>query len=242
MAVERWRVPLLGIVMVLMDKIGLEEGVTVERLSKPLHRSVLRILRSAESAVRRLIFVAARNIVLEPRPKGPPRPRAKVLNKAKATTAGEAKGEAKRRPSFKLFDPSKRQGRRFKKRRRGPEFRITFFDDDPRRMWERFFAKPQPAPVPEVEETVEDDTVNAGPLIRRLMAIVDALQDIERQAKRLALWRAEPVEDGRPERWSPFRVGRPPGYRQRPIHEVDAILKECDWLARNVMPPLDDTS
>ena len=24
--------------------------------------------------------------------------------------------------------------------------------------------------------------------------------------------------------------------------EVEEILKECDWLARNVMPPLDDTS
>jgi hypothetical protein len=39
-----------------------------------------------------------------------------------------------------------------------------------------------------------------------------------------------------------LRSGRPPGFRQRNKHEVDEILKECDWLARNVEPPLDDTS
>jgi hypothetical protein len=39
-----------------------------------------------------------------------------------------------------------------------------------------------------------------------------------------------------------LRAGRPPGFRQRSIHEVDDILKECDWLARLGNPPLDDTS
>ncbi|MBL8893573.1 MAG: hypothetical protein JNJ53_03165, partial [Rhizobiales bacterium] len=66
--------------------------------------------------------------------------------------------------------------------------------------------------------------------------------DIPRQAMRLARWQARPKEERRPERWSPLRPGRPPGFRKRSIHEVDDILKECDWLARNVMPPLDDTS
>ena len=33
--------------------------------------------------------------------------------------------------------------------------------------------------------------------------------------------------------------GSPPGFRKRPIHEVDEILKECHWLARNVEPQLD---
>jgi hypothetical protein len=36
-----------------------------------------------------------------------------------------------------------------------------------------------------------------------------------------------------------LRAGRPPGFRKRPIHEVDEILKECHWLARNVLPALD---
>ena len=54
-AIERWRLPLLGIIAGLFAMIGLAEGVTIERLSKPLYREVLQILRAAESAVRRLI-------------------------------------------------------------------------------------------------------------------------------------------------------------------------------------------
>ena len=98
-----------------------------------------------------------------------------------------------------------------------------------------------PAPVPAapvVEEKVDDGTVNARPLIRRLLAVTDALRDIPRQALRLARWQARPKEERRPERWSPLRVGRPPGFRKRPRHEVDEILKECHWLARQV-PTLD---
>jgi hypothetical protein len=90
-----------------------------------------------------------------------------------------------------------------------------------------------------VEERVDDGTVSAVHLVRRLIAVMDALQDIPRQAMRLALWQARPKEERRPERWSPLRPGRPPGYRQRNIHEVDEILKECHWLARNAEPELD---
>ena len=59
--IERWRVPLLGIILKLFAEIGLAEGGTVERLSKPLHRLILSQLRTAESAVRRLIIAAARD-------------------------------------------------------------------------------------------------------------------------------------------------------------------------------------
>ena len=38
----------------------------------------------------------------------------------------------------------------------------------------------------------------------------------------------------------PLRSGHPPGYRRKPIHEVDEILTECDWLAWEAMKP--DTS
>ena len=39
---------------------------------------------------------------------------------------------------------------------------------------------------------------------------------------------------------SPLRPGRPPGYRRKPIHEVDEVLIECDGLACEAMKP--DTS
>ena len=55
-AIEQYRVSLLGHVMALFAMIGLTEGMTLQRIPKPLHRAVLLILRTAESAARRLIM------------------------------------------------------------------------------------------------------------------------------------------------------------------------------------------
>ena len=233
-AIERHRLPLLGLVRALCAEIGLTEGCTVERVPKPVHRYVLRILRTAESAVRRLIVAAARNIVVEPQERRPSKPRSRPANKPKAD--GEAKPKRKRRPLFNLFDALKRFGRRFRKKRRGPEPHVHSI--------ESFFRQKEAeiAAAQAKQKVVDDGMVNAAPLIRRLMACADALTDIPRHALRLAQWQARPKEERRPERWSPLRPGRPPGYRRRAIHEVDEILKECDWLARLGHPELDDTS
>ena len=230
-AIERHRLPLLGLVRALCAEIGLTEGGTVERVSKPVHRYVLRILRTAESAVRRLIVAAARNIVVEPREPRPAKPRSKPANKPKAE--GEEKPKRKRRPLFNLFDTLKRFGRRFRKKRRGPEPHVHSI--------ESFFRQKEAeiAAAQAKQKVVDDGMVNAAPLIRRLMACADALTDIPGQAMRLAQWQARPKEERRPERWSPLRPGRPPGFRRRNIYEVDEILKECDWLARLGQPSLD---
>ena len=235
-AIERHRLPLLGLVRALCAEIGLTEGGTVERVPKPVHRYVLRILRTAESAVRRLIVAAARNIVVEPREPRPAKPRQKSSPKPKPKPDGEAKPRRKRRPLFNLFDTLKRFGRRFRKKRRGPEPHVHSI--------ESFFRQKEAeiAAAQARQKVVDDGMVNAAPLIRRLMACADALTDIPGQAMRLAQWQARPKEERRPERWSPLRPGRPPGYRRRAIHEVDEILKECDWLARLGHPELDDTS
>ena len=117
-AIERHREPLLRIVVGLFAMIGLTENGAIERLSRPLYRLVLGILRPAESAVRRLIIVAARDIVVEPRPKRP-FPTGRVI-------ARKGKGQSKRGASFKLFDPRKRNdgvyGRRHKGRKSNPVF------------------------------------------------------------------------------------------------------------------------
>jgi len=237
-AIDRHRVPLIGHVAELFVKIGLTEGATIERVPKPVYRSVLRILRAAESAVRRLIIAAARNIVVEPREPRPSRPRQKPSNRPKAD--GDAKPKRKRGIFFKLFDPLKRYGRRFKKIRRA-EPRARFIDYDPREAFlRRFYGPPPavPAPAPQNADPTDDGTVNAGPLVRRLLAIKDALEDIPRQAMRLARWQAQALEDRRPQRHSPLRAGQPPGWRSRPTHEVHEILKECHWLVRQ-LPALD---
>src|SRR5688500_6774389 len=92
-AIERHRQPQLGIVAALDALIGLGEGGRVELLSWPLYRAVLAVLRPAESAVRRLIVVAARGLEMKPRL---PRP-------APAGLAIAGKGQGRR--CFQLFDP-----------------------------------------------------------------------------------------------------------------------------------------
>ena len=107
-AIERWRVPLLGHVVKLFAEIGLTEGGTVERVPKPVYRYVLGILRTAESAVRRLIVAAARDIVVEYKPRRPASAKPKDSGKDKGQADVEAKPKRKRRPLFRLFDPLKR--------------------------------------------------------------------------------------------------------------------------------------
>ena len=69
------------------------------------------------------------------------------------------------------------------------------------------------------------------------VAIKGALENLPRQAKRLARWQARPMEARRPRLATPLRPGRPPGHRKRQTHEVDEILKECHWLALNLPVP-----
>ena len=150
--------------MKLFAEIGLTEGGTVERVPKPVYRYVLGILRTAESAVRRLIFAAARDIVVEYKPRRPASTGPKVPRK----TTDEPKKRRKRRPSFRLFDPIKRLKKFFGRqtRRRRVEPRIHYFPYDPRIPWflRQHFTPPAPvpaAPVPVVKETIDDGTVDA---------------------------------------------------------------------------------
>jgi hypothetical protein len=240
LAIERNREPLLRTVMELFDRIGLTETAMVERLSRPLYWSVLLVLRTAEAAVRRLIVVAAHNIVVKPRKRRPAPKGLKIPRKGN--------GQSKRRASFKLFDPPKRSRRvrRRKITKSKVEPRIHVFAYDPRipeplrsHFATTTFAEPA-APAPHQKQTVDKDTVNAGPLCRRLFAIKYALEDLQRQAKRLARWWANPIEERRPRRETPLRPGSPPGFRKKQIHEVDDILLECNFLARTLPAP--DTS
>jgi hypothetical protein len=221
-AIERNREPLLRIVAALFAMIGLTEAAAVERLSRPVYRAVLGVLRPAEAAVRRLVIVAARGMVVKPSP----------VRSAPAglTISGKDQG----RVSFHLFDPRQRFDSGRPTRSPRPQPRIRFIDVafDPRIP---LFRQPQPAPAAPAPK--KDDTVNAKPLCRRLAAIKRALDDLPHQARRFARWRARPIEARRPRLATPLRLGAPPGRRSRPTHEVHEILKECHWLARTVPLP-----
>ena len=222
LAIERNREPLLRIIAALFAMIGFTETGAVERLSRPVYRAVLGVLRPAEAAVRRLIIVAAREMVVKPQQRRP------------APAGLKISGKGQGRVSFQLFDPRRSFNWDHRRPHAGsrPEPRIHFIDVafDPRIS---LFRRPEPAPaaaVPEVkEDTVEvaDDTVNATPLCRRLAAIKSALEDLPRQAKRYARWRARPIAARRPVRHAPGVV---PCVERKCATRCDAELSPT-WAA-----------
>ena len=224
-AIERNSEALKGIVAALFAMLGLDGDATVARIPQPLHSAVLRVLRPAESAVRRLIVIAARGLVVKLAPSRPMP--AGLIRKG---------GQGGRpRPSFQLFDPRKNfappRRRRFT---RNPP-RIHIFGSDPTvaALWAARAPIADPAPPP-------DGLINAERLTRRLQALKLALDDLPRQARRLARWRLRRENAKSPKFRSPLRPGHPPGYRRKPVHEVDEVLIECHGLACDALRP--DTS
>jgi hypothetical protein len=217
LAIKRNSEALQGIIAALFAMLG---DATVSRLLRPVYYAVLRILRPAESAMRRLIIIAARGLVVKP-VASRPMPKGHLIGKGSTP-----------HPSFQLFDPRKnfpelRQHGR--KPARNPP-RIHFFGSDPRvaALW----PTPQPAAAP---APPSDGLVNSARLSRRLQALKSALEDLPRQARRLARWRLRREKAKSPKFRSPLRPGHPPGYRRKPVHEVDEVLIECHGLAFDAM-------
>jgi hypothetical protein len=188
---------------------------------------VLRILRPAESAVRRLIIIAARGVVVKLSPPRP-MPKGQIIGK----------GDGNRLPAFQLYDtrkdfPELRQ-RRIKYSKHPP--RILFFGPDSKvdDLWPAPPPKAAPAPPP------PDGLVNAARLSRRLQILKLALEDLPRQARRMARWRVRREAMKSPKFKSPLRPGPPPGRRKRHIHPIDEILADCHALAWDALKP--DTS
>jgi hypothetical protein len=214
-AIELNREALKGIIAALFAMLG---DVTVARIPKPLHRAVLLVLRPAESAVRRLIVIAARGLVVKVTPSRPMPKGLKI-----------GKGGGNSRPSFQLYDtrkdfPELRQ-RRIKYSKHPP--RILFLGPDSKvdDLWPAPPPKAAPAPPP------TDGLINAARLSRRLQALKSALDDLPRQARRMARWRVRREAMKSPRFKSPLRPGPPPGRRKRHIHPIDEILADCHGLA-----------
>jgi hypothetical protein len=225
LAIKRNSEALNGIVAALFAMLGLVDATTISRLPHAVHRAVLRVLQPAESAVRRLIVIVARGVVVKLVPSRP-MPAGPIISKGGPS-----------RSSFRLFDPRKSFAELREKipTRRLP--RIHFFGPDPRvaALWASYRPAVVAAPAPP-----PDEFVNAEPLTRRLHALKAALDDLPRQARRLARWRLRRENIPSLKFKSPLRPGPPPGHRKKKVHEIDEVLTECHGLARDALKP--DTS
>ena len=115
-----------------------------------------------------------------------------------------------RPPSFQLFDTRKYFAELRQHRVKVGEHppRIHFFGripgGDPGTL-------PWPIPLPR-----PDGLVGAARLSRRLQVLKLALDDLPRQARRLARWRVRRETMPSPKFKSPLRPGPPPGHRRKP--------------------------
>ena len=209
-------------------------GITLPRHR---HRAMLRVLRPAEAAVRRLIIVAARGLVVPPPAPRPrrPKPAPTILRRPGGTgvflsvrrTAGDT---APRALALPLLDPPRRLPRPAR-----PVQSVVPRISVP--------GAATPFPVPERRPPSRYDKIDATRLFLRLAALATALDDIPGQARGFARWPRPARRAGDPQRaprhrnrrvW-PLRSGLPPGQsraeRRRPSHEIQTILTDVHGLA-----------
>jgi hypothetical protein len=212
-AIARNKTALLRIVAGLFAMLGAAQA----RIPLALHRVIARVLQPAESAARRLIVTLARITKL----KAPPH-RSRPAPTGLVRAAG-----GRRRPTFPLFDPRQRF---FRKRRqpRGPGPRILSLAPGA--------VRAPLAGAPRVRDHSDGHEISAN-LLARLAALKNALEDLPRQARRLvrALERRRNVPHLKLK--MSLRPGRAPGFRKKPRLDIDHVLHQCDWLARNALAP-----
>ena len=189
-------------------------------LPRHLHRAILRLLRAAEAAARRLIVVAARGLVVLPGPQRhivPEQPSPFGRSGPVLTPSPKVPRPAAR-PTLPLIDPLPGQfRRRHAVATAMPRISVPGWTD--------------PAPLP--ARPTANDLLDATSIHRRLAALVAALDDLPRQARRLARWRSRRPR-GRFHRVTPLRGGRPPGWRKpdsRRAHPIHPVLHDLHGLA-----------
>ena len=217
LAIERNRTALLRLLAIMIAAAGLVEGQIARVLPRSTRLMILKFLRPAEAATRRLA------LILMQRMKG--RKASAVRRKTRPMPAGgipKGSSDGERIPPFRLLDPRKHfpelsQGST--RRSKGPGPRISGFDDD---SWTPY------DPGPSVEKTEPDPRL----LVGRLLALQAALLDLPKQARRLARVQSRRRAAGEPlRRTEPMRPGMPPGHRWTHNDEIDEILSDCHWLA-----------
>jgi hypothetical protein len=199
--------------------------VTQRGLPRHVYAAILLILRPAESAVRRLILLVALC--------GKSGTAYESLRAADSGLATRLQNWGKlspilRAPAFALFDTLKSFD---------PDDVWSVVPASQMRFQSSFNTVLNPASGFRALADSQEP-VPAAHILGRLAAISCALENLPRQARRLVRWQARryaALKANRPTRITPFRPGLPPGWRQRPFHEVDFVLRECHGLATDLM-------
>lgn len=207
-AVDINRVALTRIVAEIFALLRLVGSGGLDRLPQALYVAAERLLRPTESALRRLIVIAARGLVVKPLANRPMPKGLVIVSKSSSTM------------SFRLFD--KRTTFDFITSENPLFVRVKTTQNNPFNLFNQLVQSRPP------EQT---STINVTRLSRRLAAVAHALETLPRQAQRLARWKARRKTIENPKFTSPLRPGPPPSLRNKLRTEVDFVLQECHALA-----------
>ena len=227
LVIQKNREALIGIVAALFAQAGLvpprgrvSHGFGPLLLDRPVRRAILRLLRPAEAALRRLVFIIAAQGVKAPAPR---------QTGAMPDFAQFAKASQSPVPRFTLVDPRKR------------------FDTGPRRLIARTCPRISvpglvDARFDSLPDAAPDTRIDAAALVRRINALHHALAHLPAQARRLARYQLQSQQNGARIKLPPLRPGHPPGHRARRRHAVDDVLYECQRMAVDLMGGSSDVS
>lgn len=226
--VEANRKRIIAAIAPLLAVLGFDPRRQGE-MPRHFHRALILLLRPAESAARRLIVMAARGLVAKLRlrvscafPVGHGQKLKPALEK-----------EAERIATFQLIDPlkrfapegfgwSKEWGKEWGAVQSFPRISVPGLSDP-------VFAEPVPFPS-------RDDIIDTSALVRRIQSLKSALDNLPRQALRLARWKARAelarkAEKWKPGRLKPMRPGFAPGYHRTDKREIDRIISDVHYFA-----------
>ena len=210
LAIRRNYEDLAKIVGMIFAAMGIAAGTSVETLPRRVYYAAQRILRPAESAMRRLIFLRMRRMTM---------PEQESRSGPKSQRKESRVEYAERTPAFRLIDPRKT----FDERPRTLKSVPNIWTPGVTERW-----KPEEKPP-----LSDDDPIDTKRLFRRLSALQNALDDLPGQARRMARLMAKRANaPPGPGCVPPLRPGWPPGYRQRHVHPVDRVLSDCQSLVR----------
>jgi hypothetical protein len=238
-AVERYSDELSEIVAELIVMAGLQGVAFVDTLPRRLYFRILSILRPAEYAARRIILMAACKLEWDIRIVEAKKGRSLRSSltsppwgsegRVETSARSESEGQGHRVPAFDLFDPAKDYGKFFLS---DAEYAALI----KAREEARYLPVPYHSP---------DEPVNAISLSRRIRALADAMQNIDRYAIRLARWKARHMPNGTKagavglkhtslrslSRCQPMRIGQPPGWKKHPETAIEEVVKDTHILA-----------
>ena len=202
-------------------------------LPRHLRLAILRLLRPAEAAARRLIIASARGLVVALPPPRKPRPKpttaepllrrfgiAVVMSPADLARAGAAGRAAASCPPAHLEPAASRSAAASPELVEGPP-QLSPAHAAPRILFpgvtKPFSLPPPPSP---------DDPIDATRLSLRLAALAAALDDLPGQAKRFARWKARHdarAESARPRPYQAHLAAQERTPARRPSHALRSI-------------------